>query len=124
MSNISVGAKGATTGRQDQTIPGKGDINSKREAEAALTFLPEGSTNTVKGETREYSRDDRIAIRDNASTPVEDPDAATPPAPGGSATGNSAAMAKDPSNGFFLKGYYAGGLDKTTGHSGGGLQLG
>lgn len=106
---ISVGANGAATGRTDQTIPGDGEIDNRAEAEAALTFLPENSTNTVKVGGREYTRAQLIEIRDRA------PAAAAP-------ANNESALGDGISHGIGLDGYGLGGFGDF-GHTGGGARL-
>lgn len=125
--NITVGANGATTGRTDQSIPGDGDIDTREEAEAALTLLPEGSTDTVMVGEREYTRAQLIELRDGSdSAPESEPETApestetpeteTPPASTRTVPGEGV------SHGISLDGYGAAGFD-TYGHSGGGGRL-
>jgi hypothetical protein len=53
-----------TVGSKTHTIEGEGAIDTKEEAEAALTFVPDGSTETVTAGKDSYTRDQLIAIRD------------------------------------------------------------
>lgn len=69
---ISVGANGApATERKEQAIPGDGGIDTKEEAEAALAFLPEGSSDTVMVGGQSYTRAQLVELRDRA--PAGDP---------------------------------------------------
>jgi hypothetical protein len=61
---ITVRPKDAASGGKDQTIEGDGAIDTKKEAEAALAFLPEKSTDTVVVGKDSYTREQLIAIRD------------------------------------------------------------
>ncbi|HEX5038162.1 MAG TPA: hypothetical protein VFX30_13480 [bacterium] len=115
--NLTVGANGATTGRTDQSIPGDGDIDTRAEAEAALTLLPEGSTDTVMVGDREYTRAQLIELRDgSAPESSETPETETPPASTRTVPGDG------PSHGISLDGYGSFGLS-SYGHSGGGGRL-
>ncbi|HEX5037122.1 MAG TPA: hypothetical protein VFX30_08175, partial [bacterium] len=67
--SITVRPSGAKTGGTDQTIPGDGDIDTREEAEAALSFLPDGSEDTVVVGKSSYTRDQLIGIRDGAPSP-------------------------------------------------------
>ncbi len=105
---ITIRPNGAPTGGKDQTIAGDGAIDTKEEAEAALTFLPPNSTDTVVSGGKSYTRDELIAIRDQKTAPADSKDGTTA-APG---------MA----NGVALTGYYAfSGGEK--GHPGPGVRL-
>ncbi len=64
---ITVRSQGSTSGGTDQTIEGDGAIDTKEEAEAALTFLPQGSTDKVVAGKDTYTRDQLVSIRDAAS---------------------------------------------------------
>jgi hypothetical protein len=94
-----------TVGNKPHTIEGDGAIDTKPEAEAALTVL--GSNDKLTANGKDYTREELVAIRDQKTS--SDAKDGTTSAPG---------MA----NGVQLTGYYAGaGGDK--GHSGGGLRL-
>src|SRR5262245_41342159 len=61
---ITVRPKDTASGGKEQKIEGDGAIDTKEEATAALTFLPEGSTDTVVVGSDTYTRDQLISIRD------------------------------------------------------------
>lgn len=109
--NITVRPSGATSGGDSRTIEGEGAIDTRAEAEAALTLLPEGSTNVVVAGDRTYTRAQLIEIRDRTPSP------AAPAASGGGTT-----AADGMSNGVALEGYYGGGVGSNP-HSGGGARL-
>ncbi len=118
---ITVRPKGAASGGKDQTIEGDGAIDSKEEATAALTFLPEGSTDAVVVGKDSYTREKLVEIRD----------AKKDAAKGGTVLGDGA------SHGIAVEGSGSAGLGDPTkcetiegkvvcgdpGHSGGGFAL-
>jgi hypothetical protein len=65
---ITVRPQGATSGGTNQTIEGDDAIDTKEEAEAALTFLSPNSTDTVVAGGNTYTRDQLVSIRDGAGT--------------------------------------------------------
>ncbi|HSA59188.1 MAG TPA: hypothetical protein VLJ37_05835 [bacterium] len=69
---ITVRPKDAASGGKDQTIEGDGAIDTKEEAEAALTYLPEGSTDTVVAGKDTYTREKLIEIRDGKKDAPKD----------------------------------------------------
>ncbi|HSA59935.1 MAG TPA: hypothetical protein VLJ37_09660 [bacterium] len=109
--NITVRPSGATSGGDSRTIEGEGAIDTRAEAEAALTLLPEGSTNVVVAGDRTYTREQLIEIRDRA------PAAAAPVAADRGTT-----AADGMANGVELQGYYGGGVGSNP-HDGGGARL-
>ncbi|HEX5037752.1 MAG TPA: hypothetical protein VFX30_11385 [bacterium] len=143
--SITVRPNGATTGGTNQTIPGEGDIDTKEEAEAALTHLPDGSTNGIVVGNRTYTRAQLIEIRDKAAAPASPSNPASPSspaapagaapadaAPAAAAAGAAAPVAAEGaetvagdgiSHGFYIGGRYDAGLGNK-GHSGGELALG
>ncbi|HSA59196.1 MAG TPA: hypothetical protein VLJ37_05875 [bacterium] len=56
-----------TVGNKPHTIEGDGAIDTREEAEAALTFLPDGSKDSVVAGGNTYTRDQLVAIRDGAN---------------------------------------------------------
>lgn len=114
---ITVRPNGATSGGDTHELPAAGDngnqeIDTQSEAEAALTYLPEGSTDTVVVGERSYTREELVEIRDrNASSSSS------------SSGSGETVMGDGPSHGFFIEGFYAGGAGDR-GHSGGGARIG
>lgn len=111
---ITVRPSGATSGGETKALPTDGDngnqeIDTKSEAEAALTHVTDDAHVAVVG-TKTYTRADLIKIRDNnsAAAPKSDESATIP--------GSGA------SHGAGLEGYAIGGLGEN-GHGGGGARL-
>lgn len=113
---ITVRPQGATSGGDTHALPTEGDngnqeIDTRAEAEAALTHLPESSTNVVVIGDRTYTRAQLIEIRDRNAAPA-------------ASNGNDGTvMGSGASHGFFLEGQYAGGLGNRA-HNGGGVRVG
>lgn len=111
MSNeisIIIRPQGATSGGNDQKIEGKGSIDTPKEAEAALVFVPEGSTDVVVVGKDTFTRDQLLKIRDAG--------------PAANAEEGGTTAADGLANGVEIQGHYAGGLGDY-GHSGGGGRL-
>lgn len=111
--SITVRPGDATTGGDTHELPADGDngnqkIDTKSEAEAALTFLKDDKSVVVVGD-KVYKKEDLIGIRDRKDTPS--PDAKTTTKRGDGV-----------SIGVGVDGYYTAGLGDN-GHSGGGAQL-
>jgi len=110
---ITVRPGDATTGGDTHELPAEGDngnqeIDTKAEAEAALTFLKDDKNVVVVGD-KVYKKEDLIGIRDRNDIPS--PDAKT-----------STKRGDGVSIGVGVDGYYTAGLGDN-GHSGGGAQL-
>ncbi len=106
--NITVRPSGTTTGGTNQTIEGDGAIDTRAEAEAALTFLPDGSTDSVVVGSNTFTRAQLIEIRDRTPAVV------TPVVADGGTT-----AADGMANGVEIQGYGAGGVGDRAHHGGG-----
>lgn len=119
---ITVRPAGANTGGENKTLPTAGDngnqeIDTRAEAEAALTYVTDDKTVAVVG-GKTYSRADLIKVRDANQVPAATPPAMAvlPPNPAQKVSGDGV------SHGVGLQGSYVGGLNEH-GHSGGGGRI-